>query len=136
MGSAKEAAVQQSVATTATDASDMSDQVKVCPGASAIKSAHATNHLDPNSLAHQMLRVGSATDISDMSEMNCVYPDTFIPRNCPVKTVYVYESPVTSIQTHTFCPANLSSVTDCLGGINTQLGNNTLAVNCTNQQCK
>ena len=74
------------------------------------------------------------TDTSDMSEMNCVYPDTFIPRNCPVKTVHVYESPVTSIQT--FCPANSSSVIDCLGGINTQLGNNTLAVNCTNLQCK
>ena len=46
-----------------TETSDMSDQVKVCPGASEMKSVHAMNRLDPNSLTHQKMRVVSATDL-------------------------------------------------------------------------
>ena len=116
----------------ATDTSDMSDQVKICPGASEMKSIHAMNRLDPNSLTHQKLRVVSATDTS---EMNCVYADPDIIRECPAKTVNVYDclaSPATTIPTHTFCPANSSYVTGSLGGINTQFAYNTLPVNCTN----
>ena len=67
-----------------------------------------------------------------MSEKNCVYADPYIIRECPEKTINVYDclaSPVTTIQTHPFCPANPSNVTGSLGGINT---NNTLPVNCTN----